>query len=154
MRLVALKNRDKTGKIYNFFSRAAEEALMTPVVSWNRLSTRQLLQFNLGSLDNAITKTSWLLLQATVTLTVVPVASKNGNTSVTVLGALLPYNLVQYATLHVGEFCWEPVAVVSSNIVPHLSYAVDMEGHAALFLGIISRSRELYEKNKFYRRKK
>jgi hypothetical protein len=37
-----------------------------------------------------------LLLQATVTLTVVPVASKNGNASVTVLGALLPYNLIQY----------------------------------------------------------
>jgi hypothetical protein len=68
---------------------------MTPVVSWNRLSTWQLLQFNLGSLDNATKKTSWLLLQATVTLTVVPVASKTGNTSVTVLGALLPYNLVQ-----------------------------------------------------------
>ncbi|KAJ7848226.1 hypothetical protein B0H13DRAFT_1906866 [Mycena leptocephala] len=72
------------------WSRAAEEALMTPVVSWNRLSTRQLLQFNLGSLDNATKKTSWLLLQATVTLTVVPVASKNGNASVMVLGALLP----------------------------------------------------------------
>ncbi|KAJ7925323.1 hypothetical protein B0H13DRAFT_1863170 [Mycena leptocephala] len=34
--------------------------------------------------------------EATVTLTVVPVASKNGNASVMVLGALLPYNLVQY----------------------------------------------------------
>jgi hypothetical protein len=58
MRLVALKNRDKTGKKYDFFSRAAEEVLMTPVVSWNKLSTRQLLQFNLGSLDNATKKTS------------------------------------------------------------------------------------------------
>jgi hypothetical protein len=68
---------------------------MTLVVSWNRVSIQQHLQFNLSSLDNATKKTWWLLLQATVTLTVAPVASKNGNTSVTVLGVLLPYNLVQ-----------------------------------------------------------
>ncbi|KAJ7927236.1 hypothetical protein B0H13DRAFT_1861422 [Mycena leptocephala] len=37
-----------------------------------------------------------LITPATVTLTVVPVASKNGNASVTVLGALLPYDLIQY----------------------------------------------------------
>jgi hypothetical protein len=38
----------------------------------------------------------WLLLHATVTLTVVPIAAKKGNSSVTVLGVLLPYNFVQY----------------------------------------------------------
>jgi hypothetical protein len=54
----------------------------------------------LSPLDNARKITSWLLLHATVTLTVVLVASKKGNGSVTVLGALLPYNLVQYGSDH------------------------------------------------------
>jgi hypothetical protein len=63
-----------------------------PVVSWNKLSRR----LNLCCLDNATKKTSWLPLHATVTLTVVLVALKKGNTSVMVLGVLLPYNLVQY----------------------------------------------------------
>jgi hypothetical protein len=89
MRLVAFKNRDKTVKFSDFFSKVAEEVLMTPVILWNRLSTQQLLQFNLSSLENATKKTSWLLLHATVMLTVVPVASKNGNTSAT-------YNKARY----------------------------------------------------------
>jgi hypothetical protein len=89
LRLIALKKLWQDERKSCIFIESFWRTGKPPVVLWNRLSTRQLLQLNLSSLDNANKRTFGRF------------SSQCHAQAVMVLRPLLPYNLVQCLDLEI-----------------------------------------------------